>query len=664
MPPKPSPPYNSLCQVNPFEFEGYPSYLTLERTTSPPSLNTEYCNYKEENAYNTTAQMVARCERFCTSVSILALIGSSTFGLSFTQAAETVARLLDSSVANALFIFSRYEYEQCLANRNAFHAIKQYGALFVGQLDEFAAVVLLYRQSIQDTIDAAILALNSDAIRNAIQAATGAEETIQVIVRLYQDAISTSHVAAQQAMENKLTALSDAASELRTQLDTQVVNTESFVLQCTSKLWPPSDGRPMLDVCTQKGTKCFKVADAEHVLCGCLVNLAVEVGKEMAPSTILGRRLAPESASSIDVCAVARQSASAYVASVTAQLGDSAIFAEHASVYGSFYCGAVDASASGRRLGELFTEQAPAAERQATHPAHAAARELQSTSTQTCAANPFADEGYPAFFSLARDGATNSAMYCNYGDETAYETTSQMVARCEQFCPADSISVLLGSATFGLSFNQAVQTVARLMDMNVPNALQSFTSTEYSQCLTDRNAFHAIKAYGAAFVSKLYEFKAVVLLYQSATLDTVEHAKSHPVMLSQGLSNPDPAVRLEALDNLSEALGADELTLGEGTAFGSRLRQEGAVGRLASMLQSESNLEVQKLVVWIMGNICSDSVDVHSRESKRMLLNEREGACASSIERLSVKPSHACVQPLAHTELTSAPCIVTNCRRV
>ena len=153
------------------------------------------------------------------------------------------------------------------------------------------------------------------------------------------------------------------------------------------------------------------------------------------------------------------------------------------------------------------------------------------------------------------------------------------------------------------------------------------------------------------YISALVEVQD---LQQPAWLHTTplrapEAEQADSAMLSHGLSDPEPAVRLEVLLDLSEALGADELSLGEGTALGLRLRQEGAVGRLVSMLQSESDLEVQKMVVWILGNLCSDTVDLNSRETKHMLFSERESACASPPIPssphlfLSVKPtSHAC----------------------
>ena len=44
-----------------------------------------------------------------------------------------------------------------------------------------------------------------------------------------------------------------------------------------------------------------------------------------------------------------------------------------------------------------------------------------------CQVNPFADEGYPSFFSLERDtGGLAGVNFCSYGTETEYDTTAKM----------------------------------------------------------------------------------------------------------------------------------------------------------------------------------------------------------------------------------------------
>eukprot|EP00964_Phaeocystis_antarctica_P114486 scaffold78444_cov64-Phaeocystis_antarctica.AAC.2 len=514
------------CQMNPFTDEGYPSYFSLDRTQeglSSKSLETEFCNYDTENDFATTAQMITRCKQFCPEASIPALIGSATFGLSFKQATKTVSKLMDPDVTDVLKDFNRTEFRQCLADRNAFHAIKQSGANFVGQLDEFDASVLLYRNSIRDTITEATLALDSRETRDRIQYATGDEETIQVIIDVYNDAIDLKSSASLREMEDKLTALSDSASSLQTNLAVQVESAESFVSQCASKLWPPSDGQALLDVCTRKGSKCINVAYAQHVSCGCLVNLAADVGVEVQASTVLGGRPSEKSVGttvSIDICASGKQQASPYVASCFARMGTSTVIAERetelANEYGSFYCSAVGS----RQLHELTVDPAEL-------PAEPAPPAERRGLEETCQANPFVNEGYPSYLSLERDtGGLAGVDYCSFDQETRFKTTAQMITRCENFCPANSIPALVGSATFGLSFKQAAETVAKLTNPNITNALKSFSRDEYTGCLDDRNAFHTIKAYGAAFIKQLYEFDAAVLVYRSATLDTIQRTTS------------------------------------------------------------------------------------------------------------------------------------------
>ena len=76
-----------------------------------------------------------------------------------------MAKLTDSSIPNALKKFQRDEYDRCLNDRNAFHAIMLHGAAFTAKLTEFEAAVLIYRAATLDAIQRVSIELDSDATR-------------------------------------------------------------------------------------------------------------------------------------------------------------------------------------------------------------------------------------------------------------------------------------------------------------------------------------------------------------------------------------------------------------------------------------------------------------------------------------------------------------------
>ena len=100
-----------------------------------------------------------------------------------------------------------------------------------------------------------------------------------------------------------------------------------------------------------------------------------------------------------------------------------------------------------------------------------------------------------------------------------------------------------------------------------------------------------------------------------------------PRSLRVRLGDGNYEVRLDALEELSDALGDEELSLADSTVVARRLREEGSLARLALLLVDDSN-EVLTRALYCLGNLCSDSFDTASRETKRLLLDrDGKGAC-------------------------------------
>ena len=99
----------------------------------------------------------------------------------------------------------------------------------------------------------------------------------------------------------------------------------------------------------------------------------------------------------------------------------------------------------------------------------------------------------------------------------------------------------------------------------------------------------------------------------------------------QLLTSTDPEDRIEAAGVMCEWVNS---AYGDvGSALGAAMRQKGGVPVLAK-LWSDHELLVKQRSLLILGNLCSDSVDAESRETKEILLQCRAEhallACANS----------------------------------
>merc|ERR1719201_1014015 len=121
-------------------------------------------------------------------------------------------------------------------------------------------------------------------------------------------------------MARKLDELKLSTVEFKQKLDAEMIKARRFVASCSAKFWPPPSGKALMDICALTGDKCINVPESVHATCGCLVNLATDVGVQSDSPFSDGRRLQGSSAISIDMCAAARKSASMYVQNVTARL--------------------------------------------------------------------------------------------------------------------------------------------------------------------------------------------------------------------------------------------------------------------------------------------------------------------------------------------------------
>ena len=114
---------------------------------------------------------------------------------------------------------------------------------------------------------------------------------------------------------------------------------------------------------------------------------------------------------------------------------------------------------------------------------------------------------------------------------------------------------------------------------------------------------------------------------------------------ASGLYSLSPANRLIALLDLSEIL--NDCTQEEGTAVGRALREGGAVRHLAMLLNDFNDEHSMQAMLLCLANLCSDSLDASSSETKRELLAGDVGEAV--VRCLRVPPSDGLAASLVLT---------------
>jgi hypothetical protein len=130
--------------------------------------------------------------------------------------------------------------------------------------------------------------------------------------------------------------------------------------------------------------------------------------------------------------------------------------------------------------------------------------------------------------------------------------------------------------------------------------------------------------------------------------------------LAHTLATDNAEARVDAVEQLatvvSEAFGA------EGAALGAALREAGIVAQLARLL-SDATVEVRLHAILALGNLCSDSVDPHSRKTKALCLELVSDAalvaCISDAEPSVVLVGCAMVQNLSLDAAWAARMVAT-----
>ena len=101
-------------------------------------------------------------------------------------------------------------------------------------------------------------------------------------------------------------------------------------------------------------------------------------------------------------------------------------------------------------------------------------------------------------------------------------------------------------------------------------------------------------------------------------------SQRHPAVskLLKAMHSPDASRRAHALDKLSEVIGA---AYGEaGAEVGQAVRNGSGIALLARLL-ADPYPQVQQQALFVVGNLCSASVDAGSDETKKLLLQHGAG---------------------------------------
>ena len=539
-------PADETCSQDPFYEHGYPSFMTVTPNGQPAPMCKS--SFSGQGSFTTIEEMTDGCSTFCPTDSLSVLMGSTTFGLDFNEAAEIYGRLMDQSsngTTNGLKGFDDTEYRTCLTNRDAFLTIQTLSAKFVGQELAFKRATLKFRTEIQQMIKHAMEDMNSKATVEEMQK-VDPNELAGYLISKYKTYLQTLSDWKQQDMIKKLESIKDSSHELVNGFKNAILQMESFVSGCTEKFWPRQDFIILMDLCTKQGSPCFDHEGTTHVSCGCLVDLATSIGQAPTPPptpttaptpapTYYRRELSSETQddSFIDICAEGRQLSSAYTESVRKYLADqtppSKLLDEYDAQlekkYGDYYCGG---STSSRRHAQ--NEQHSEAQQFASvddlphqddadeRPKEARRAPTPPPTTLKCHVNPFQKAGYPSFFSMGMADGKPSTQWPGYCDEGQFSSMQSMTDKCQELCDSSSesaIPLVLGSTNYGLDFKTCANIISSIMRPESPAALMNFNKQDLDSCLSNKQSFNKITASFTSIIKQVYEFNAAVLLYRS-----------------------------------------------------------------------------------------------------------------------------------------------------
>jgi hypothetical protein len=303
------------CEPNPFSTHEFPSFFSVHRVNADALDGVGQCfdSFTGQGPFKEMSSMVDTCQKFCNPndqviTTIPILIGSPTFGLDFGMNTRILGQITNPQSSDGLKSFNSTKYSTCLKQRDAFLEIQHSLTAFVSSMLEFDAARLKYQSSILEAVEQATTTLQSQDTAEQIQQATGDHDKEDVMVNLYQYIIMSKIYAGSDDLKLKLRQTQEATSTLRQRLSGEMDDFNQFVTDCTSNFWPTPQ---LYDMCFLDGTPCLDYKASKHVTCGCVVNLASQVGINQTDNELT------------DICAEARQNASSYIGKVVESLDKS-----------------------------------------------------------------------------------------------------------------------------------------------------------------------------------------------------------------------------------------------------------------------------------------------------------------------------------------------------
>ena len=225
------------------------------------------------------------CASFCGPDALPLLVGTINFGFNHS-ALDSICIQSDLVQTNAARV------RECQDYATSFGAVSTKMSMFLQRLEELEAEKLGYEAQARATVEELKVSIAEEAPDVLQQASVGEKITAyeEFLVERMADIAPSSR--AKRSMQDAISSVRVAASELKTELDNSLTDMEALMDNCMGFFTGVGEEQEyLLDLCSQTSTECMDVEQGRHAACCCAYTPALALGKaalELTTHTIPG----------------------------------------------------------------------------------------------------------------------------------------------------------------------------------------------------------------------------------------------------------------------------------------------------------------------------------------------------------------------------------------
>uniref|UniRef100_A0A7S4GMN0 Uncharacterized protein n=1 Tax=Oxyrrhis marina TaxID=2969 RepID=A0A7S4GMN0_OXYMA len=448
------------------------------------------------------ADFVKQCETFCSvggkQVGLPLVMGTTTFGFDYTEMRQLC---VGGGSEDDVPRYNETAVDYCEDRSDALSQIERRVAQFVSAVKVFKEEQRALRAKMQYQVGQLQIVLRSDEFQEQMDKEVDKIEVLRDTFREFrQEATGTGQAEFKSAMDE----VKSSGDLLKKVMDESLQLFSEFLDNCnTMFLSVGSQNEFLLDICAQANEACVDAEGAAHVGCCCAVNPVTAgtakidgISELLELDASVDRRL---QATSTDVCAEARELAKDAVADAQQRVrdfGSESLLQEQEAAMRDAYPEYSEKCGGGRRLEDLagsrFRE--PVDDRPEPPPA--------ADSRRAAVCEPTVDKA--TGLKVAITARSEDAM-CKHGTPL---TDDDMVEQCAKFCEPDGVQLLMGSATYGFSLDDAGSVC-----LPGPDQVLDHNATHIAECEKNSQAFSRVEVRAALLIARLEEFAAARLFY-------------------------------------------------------------------------------------------------------------------------------------------------------